>query len=110
LLALLRHAGTGDVLALACDLPFVSPALLGRLATEHEGAAAVAPRRDDRWEPLFARYAAPRALEAAQRRADIGAWSLQGLLDELAASSLSVAPEEVNQLDDWDCPEDFSRR
>lgn len=110
LLALLRHAGTHDVLALACDLPFVSPALVERLATEHEGAAAVAPRRDARWEPLFARYSATRALTAAERRADAGAWSLQGLLDELEASPLSLAPEEVNQLDDWDCPEDFTRR
>lgn len=110
LLALLEHAGSRDALALACDLPFVTPALVDRLARAHPGSAAVAPRREGRWEPLFARYSAFAALPIARRRADDRVYSLQGLLDELAAMPLRIDVEETPLLDDWDCPEDLTRR
>ena len=106
LLTLFRHAGSRDVLALACGLPFVSIELLGRLATACPGAAAVAPRRARGWEPLFARYAAREALPIAERRAAAGRCSLQGLLDELDARVLPLGPEDDPLLDDWDSPGD----
>lgn len=109
LIALLEHGAGRDVLAIACDLPFVTPSLLDRLARAETVSAAVAPRREGRWEPLFARYASGPALRVARRRADRGAYSLQGLLDELAASPLPLAEDEHALLDDWDCPEDLIR-
>lgn len=106
LLTLFRYAGPRDVLALACDLPFVSIALLHRLATACAGAAAVAPRRAQRWEPLFARYAAQEALLVAERRAAAGRCDLQGLLDDLHATVLPTEASDEPLLDDWDCPGD----
>ena len=110
LIALLRSAGSRPALAVACDMPFVSEALLLELATFSEHAPAVAPRRMERWEPLFARYDATRVLAAAVERQRSGLLSLQGLLDEVDAVSLPLRREERGELDDWDTPEDRQTR
>jgi molybdopterin-guanine dinucleotide biosynthesis protein A/hemerythrin superfamily protein len=110
LAALLRRAGAGRCLAVGCDMPFVSRALLGALADADADAPAVAARRGDRWEPMFARYDAPRALPVALARLESGARSMRGLLDALGAAALPLSPDEQRQLDDWDTPEDRERR
>ncbi len=51
MVGLLRRAGRGHALALACDMPFVSEALLERLVAAASGAAVVAPRVAGIWEP-----------------------------------------------------------
>ena len=104
MVALLRRAGSARALALACDMPFVSSATVERLLGSPAGPAAIAPRRGDRWEPLCALYDAPRVLPIAAARAARGARSLQGLLDEVAATPLLVDDRE---LEDWDTPEDL---
>lgn len=109
LAALLAHAGEGMALALACDMPKVSSAALRELARAAPHAMALAPRRDGRWEPLFARYDAPRVLPIARARLDEGQHSLQGLLDEIGASELSLSRARHEELDDWDTPEDVLR-
>jgi len=83
LLAALERAGGRDVMALACDMPFVAPGLLERLA-ETEGTAA--PRVSGRLEPFPARYAAgalPALREALAREAP-----LRAALAELAPVEL----------------------
>lgn len=109
LLALLRHASArgGHVLAVACDMPFVSPALLARLVETPSDAAVLAPRRDGRWEPLFARYDAARVLPIALARAGSTRHSLQGLLDDAGAAALPLSPGEELELRDFDRPEDI---
>jgi molybdopterin-guanine dinucleotide biosynthesis protein A len=106
LIALLGRAGDALALALACDMPFVSESLVRRLVAAGE-AMAVAPRRDNRWEPLFARYDAQRVLPVARRRAGQGAHSLQGLLEEVSAVELPMRADEMKELRDWDTPEDL---
>lgn len=110
LVALLRRAGSGRCIALGCDMPFVSPALLGVLLASDDGAPAVAARRGGRWEPMFARYDAANALPVARVRVEAGAYSMQGLLDALGAGALLLSPDEQRLLDDWDTPEDMERR
>ncbi len=105
LLALLRRAGSGRALAVACDMPHVSAALVTRLVNA-PAALAVAPRRAGRWEPLFGCYGGA-AIAIAERRAREGARSLQGLLDELGASELTLSEAEAGELADWDTPEDL---
>ncbi|NOU33616.1 MAG: NTP transferase domain-containing protein, partial [Polyangiaceae bacterium] len=109
--AALPGAGAGDapVLALACDMPHVSADLLRRLLDEAPGAAALAPRREGRWEPLCARYRPSAALPLAQRRLAERALALQGFLDALAATELPISPAEADELRDWDRPEDIHR-
>lgn len=106
LIALLRRAGDGWAVAIACDMPLVTPALVGRLVGAPD-AAAVAPKIGGVWQPMFARYDAKLALPIAVRRAGEGRRSLQGLLDELGARELELAPGEERALVDWDTPSDM---
>jgi len=108
LVALLRHAGTGAALAFACDMPFVSRALVERLLAAPTDAPIVAPRRDARWEPLCARYDAARVLPLALARAASLHHSLQPLLEEAGAAPLPLLPHETDELRDWDSPADVT--
>ena len=87
LLALLAHAGERAAIAVACDMPFVSPELARRLAETRVAAPAVAARRDGRWEPFFARYDAKVVLPTALAHADARRGSLQALLDAVGAEA-----------------------
>jgi molybdopterin-guanine dinucleotide biosynthesis protein A len=102
-------SGPAWALALACDMPFVSAALVRRLVAAPY-AVATAPRREGRWEPMFARYDAHRALAAVTERAQRGERSMQGLLDELRATELPLSSTEATELDDWDTVDDVQRR
>jgi molybdopterin-guanine dinucleotide biosynthesis protein A len=106
--SLLEHAGRGHAIALACDMPHITGELLGRLAGHASTARAVAPKRDGRWEPLFARYDAGRSLEIVRARLSRSELSLQGLLDELDADELPLLPGDDKLLGDWDRPEDIT--
>ncbi len=106
LLALLRRAGADAALALACDMPFVSGAIIDRLLTTAPEASILAPRRAGLWEPLCARYDPRRVLPVAASRARSRDHSLQALLDEAGAVELALAPGEEHDLRDWDAPED----
>jgi molybdenum cofactor guanylyltransferase len=108
-LALLRHAATGWAVLVACDMPFVTPELARRLL-EAPDAPAVAPRSGGRWQPMFARYDAARALPVAERLAREGRHSMHGLLTELGAHELSLSPDEERALVDWDTPADVGAR
>jgi molybdopterin-guanine dinucleotide biosynthesis protein A len=107
LVGLLRHAGHARVLALACDMPFVSAALVRELLAFAPAAAIVAPRREGKWEPLCAVYAARVVLPLAAARVARGARSLQGLLDEVGATELPLEESRYSELADWDTPDDL---
>jgi molybdopterin-guanine dinucleotide biosynthesis protein A len=107
LVALLRHASPRRALALACDMPFVSPSLVERLLVAPD-APVVAPRREGRWEPLCARYDSARVLPLAKAAAASPTHSLQRVLDAAGAIELSLTAEEAHELRDWDTPEDVT--
>lgn len=106
LVALLSSGG--EAIAVACDMPHVSNALLHRLLTESPGAGVLAPRIDGVWQPLFARYDAARVLPVARKRLAEGRLALQGLLDEAGATPLSLSSAEEAELTDWDRPQDVT--
>jgi molybdopterin-guanine dinucleotide biosynthesis protein A len=106
LVALLRRAADRPALAVACDMPFVSQALVARLLAAPGAASIVAPRRDGRWEPLCARYDPARVLPLAVARAASPYHSLQRLLEDAGAAPLPLAPHEAAELRDWDSPDD----
>jgi len=82
----------GPVIAVACDQPFVTPALLTRLATGPEAAVRVG----DRLEPLPARYE-PAALPAL-RTALANEASLRKTLAQLEPVALECGADEVASL------------
>jgi molybdenum cofactor guanylyltransferase len=108
LLALFDHAEERLAIAVACDMPFVSEALLRRLVDAPE-APAVAVRRDGRWEPFFARYDPRKILPIARSQASARRLSLQALLDAVAACELTLEPALAAELRDLDTPEDVAR-
>jgi molybdopterin-guanine dinucleotide biosynthesis protein A len=96
--------GAPFVLAVACDLPFVSAELLTRLAALSPGTACVAPRQAERWQPLCAVYE-PRATLAVVRGAIAnGESALQRVVEALAPVRLELSSEA--ELEDWDEPGD----
>lgn len=113
LAALLLHAEATHseaCIALACDLPFVTRSLIGRLASERSDAVALAPRQGDVWEPLLARYRVS-ALPAVREAVSLDQRSLQKLFARLGASAcaLPLAESEARELFDWDAPDDLRK-
>ncbi len=80
----LRIGGTRVVVALACDLPLVPPALLRFLAVECERHAAVVPRAAGEMQVLSAAYAVS-CLGSIERRLAEGERSVHGVLGEIGA-------------------------
>ncbi len=103
-----RAAGIAQAIALACDMPYLEPPLVQRLAAHAPDAPLVAPRLDGRWQPFFARYHSESVEALVNARLQSGKLSLQGLLTEIGAHIFPLAPGEEHQLRDWDTPEDIS--
>ena len=100
----------GPVVVLACDMPFVEPALVQLLA-EWPGAGTVIPRCRDRLQYGCARYGRAAIIAARlarlRGRSALRIASIDGY--EVVAPQLwhTVAP--ANALDDIDTPEDRAR-
>ncbi|HLU25649.1 MAG TPA: molybdenum cofactor guanylyltransferase [Longimicrobiales bacterium] len=91
-LAWAREAGRPGVLAVACDMPFLSTALLARILAEREGVDVVVPESGGRRgvEPLCAYYAvgAYEAIEAALARGDR---RMIGFFDDVQVRTIPLA-------------------
>jgi molybdopterin-guanine dinucleotide biosynthesis protein A len=109
LVGVLRARREARLVAVGCDMPHVTSALLARLAFAPSLAAVVAPARDGRFEPLFARYDRARVLPLAEAQLDTGDLSLQRLLRAAGAETLDLDAGEWPLLADWDAPADVSR-
>jgi molybdopterin-guanine dinucleotide biosynthesis protein A len=107
LLGLLRSAGDAPVLALACDMPYVTQALLARLAEAEPRGDVLATRGENGlWQPLCARYEGERVRAPLERAIAAGVRSFQRLFAQLQLDELPLSPEERAALVDWDRPED----
>jgi molybdopterin-guanine dinucleotide biosynthesis protein A len=113
--AALVDAAYHGVIVLACDLPFVTAALLEALAIEFgtgDEIDAVVPRSSRGLEPLCALYAR-RCAETVRRRIEAGNLEMRGLLTELRFKELR--PEGVPPFDDGsvflnvNTPHDYER-
>lgn len=91
LVAALERAAPRPVIALACDMPFVTPALLRRLA--ESSASAAVPTSGGRVHPFPGRYAL-QTLEALRRGLAAEA-SVRDVLAELGPLELFESEERV---------------
>jgi molybdopterin-guanine dinucleotide biosynthesis protein A len=108
--ALCAHATNGGathVVAVACDMPHASEALVRKLLAA-PAADAVAPRVDDRWQPFFARYDARATRSRIDELRASGVVMLQKLLDAMRAVELPLTEDEKRELRDWDSPSDVT--
>jgi molybdenum cofactor guanylyltransferase len=90
--ALARAEGRA-ILACACDMPLVTPALIEEIAlADAQGAPAVVPRASDRLQPLLARYE-PEALERLADADD--ELSLTAAVERLSPRVIEPADDEL---------------
>jgi molybdopterin-guanine dinucleotide biosynthesis protein A len=109
LASLLTYAAQRHALAIACDMPYVTPALLERLLTEAPKATLLAPRdpATGKWQAMFARYHSPQVRPLLNATLSSGQRSFQQLFDRASATELALTISEQSQLRDWDTPEDM---
>jgi molybdopterin-guanine dinucleotide biosynthesis protein A len=110
LLLAAEASGAPSVIALACDLPFVSAALVRRLANEQLDAAFLAPRDGEFWQPLVARYETAPALAAVDAALAHGERALKSVPARLGtrARALVIDERERLELRDCDSPSDLA--
>jgi FdhD protein len=106
LLALLRRSGAARVFLVGGDMPYLTPEIVARLVASD--ADAIAPRVDDRWEPLFSAFSVADVQTRADAAVRAGTRSTSALLDALDARALSLSAPEARALRDWDAPEDLA--
>lgn len=100
---------TKHVVAVACDMPFVSMEALAELTSHPSGALIVAPRRapEDPWEPMLARYDAPGLANVLDAALGDGCRSFQKLFASVEVEALPLTAALTRALEDWDAPEDI---
>ncbi len=109
LLALLHAAHGGDVIALACDMPFVTKAFVGKLLdTDLADADAVTAQTapDAPLESFLARYR-PTVMPLIEQKLVEGERSLQRILRGLRVKKLLLSEEEGLVCRDWDRVEEL---
>ncbi len=112
--AAIRHAlktRQSQLVAIACDMPFVSPEALAEARHHVSTAIVVAPKRAPGapWEPMLARYDAVRLADPLAEAISRGERSFQKLFASIEVEALPLSKAVARALDDWDCPEDVLR-
>ncbi|MEQ1908584.1 MAG: molybdenum cofactor guanylyltransferase [Vicinamibacterales bacterium] len=97
--AALDAAGNDAVLLLACDLPYVTTALLSHLIRVCDGADAAVPRTERGYHPLCAVYAQSCAT-AVRHRLEHGMLRMRDLLGDLRVRTV-----ELEELRRYGAPE-----
>lgn len=108
----LEKAETPWVFAIACDMPFITPALIECLAEFRKGFEAVVPVVQGYPQPLSAYYSTGSLNKLHQILENSGKHSLRELLDKLQVRY--VRETEIPNADariffDLDTPEDIAR-
>ncbi len=104
LAALLAAARGAEVIALACDMPFVTKELVGKLlATDLSDADAVTAQTtaEAPLESFLARYR-PTVMPVIEQKLAEGERSLQRILRGLRVKKLLLSSEERESCRDWD--------
>lgn len=106
--AALLFAGTGRVISVGCDMPYLDRAALRALLEAPATAPVVAARQrpDAPWEPMFARYDVATVMPVLDHALAAGDRSFQRLFARLDVVSLTIDASVTQALVDWDTPDD----
>jgi len=112
--AVLDHAasiGSRHLIAIACDMPYVTAEALQEVYRHRSAAIVVAPRRspESPWEPMLARYDVDRLAGVVVQAISQGQRSFQSLFASIEVDVLPLTPPIERALVDWDSPEDMRR-
>lgn len=114
LLAGMEAADTPWVFLVACDMPFIIPAVIHHLARLRDGHQAVVPRVHGHPQPMFAFYRRDGSVTVREILQDAAAkHSLRGLLQRLDTRyveqvALQEADPQLQSFFDLDTPQDFA--
>jgi molybdopterin-guanine dinucleotide biosynthesis protein A len=111
LIAGLAQADTPWVFAVACDMPFVTQAVVEHLAAFRSGHQAVVPMIGGHPQPLAAFYATS-TLDAMRASFATGDRSMRGVLDKfevryVSEAELRAADPQLRSFFDLDTPQDY---
>ncbi len=95
-----------SVLALACDMPRLTPDVLRWLAAQERRTHGAAVRNGEGWEPLFSIYA-PSVLPIVEGQLAGGRRSLQALIAAGDFQAVTAPPEVAAALVNVNTPEDW---
>jgi molybdopterin-guanine dinucleotide biosynthesis protein A len=103
------RANATSMIAVACDMPYVSVDALVAVRDHPSERAVLAPRRtvDAPWEPMLARYDAARLIDLVDAAISRGQRSFQALFAELEVEPMPLSPTIERALRDWDTPGDL---
>ena len=107
----LARAGTPWVFAVACDMPFITPPLIGYLAGFREGFDAVVPVVQGYPQPLTAFYATRIQGTLLELMSGEEKQSLRALLDKLAVryvNEAEIQAADMRSFFDLDTPQDVA--
>jgi molybdopterin-guanine dinucleotide biosynthesis protein A len=114
LAAALEHATTPWVFAVACDMPFITPAVVEYLALQRADCQAVVPMVGGFPQPMAAFYAKSCLSEVRACLHGNGKHSFRALLDKIQV--IYVSEEQLQDVDpqlrsffDLDTPQDVAR-
>jgi len=93
----LRAAGSEYAAVVACDMPFVDPALIAHLFERAAGRDGAVPRRDGYFEPTHAVYRADAMAAACERALERGDRRIVAPFEEL-----DIAAVDEDELADFD--------
>ena len=93
----LQAATTDHVLLLACDMPFINPALLQFMISLRSQADVIVPRWNGYYQPLHAIYARQTVLTALNQALANGQKRMISFYD--AVQVKTVEPETITQFD-----------
>jgi molybdenum cofactor guanylyltransferase len=110
-LGALLHAAEGEhVLALACDMPFLSQTLLEKLIVTHADADVLAAKgAGGFWEPFCARYRVSGVVPALSATLADQQRSFRALFTRVSLAVLPLENSERALLRDWDTREDVRK-
>lgn len=100
--------GHSHLVAVACDMPHLTPGALAEVCDHPSDAAVLAPRRAHHgpWEPMLARYDAQRVADVLDERTLVEARSFQRFFSMIDVALLPLSPLVERALHDWDTPDD----
>ena len=109
----LKRAHSPWLFVVACDMPFISPAVINDLAARRLSVEAVVPRVQGYPQPLAAFYSASCLTVVENCLAGSGKHSLRALLEKLQVryvdeTDLKMADPQLRSFFDLDTPQDVA--